>query len=161
MGPKIFIWTMIGCLTVLAIPAAGSPGGALESRTVHFALTGTLVAGLDFEGEFGGFIGPGARVDLDLGQHYIVSPETVVVLSWDTVAPACTVNLRFGQGFFGLGPMITLTGDERWKNDFFLKVHVGVRAGMSLFEAVYITGRSSAFGGSRVALFGFTVGIVF
>lgn len=161
MGFTILIGTLIGWLAMFTSPADGAPGRAPESRKVHFALTGTFVMGTDLEGENGGLIGPGVRIDLDLGKYFIVSPETFVVLYWDTIAPACTVNFRFGRGFFGLGPMITLTDDERWKNHIFLKAHAGARRGMFLLEAVYITGRSSSFGATRVALFGLTVGIVF
>lgn len=161
MGRKILLWSMTGLLAASAVPAAGAPGQVAETRKVHFALTYTCMIGRDLEGEFGGLTGPGARIDVDLGQHFIVSPETVVVLYWETVAPACTLNFRFGLGYVGLGPMITLTDVESWKNHVFLKAHVGVRAGMFLIEAAYIRGRSSSFGGTQVALIGLTLGIVF
>ncbi len=160
MDRKIVIGIVIGLLAVSAIPAAGAPDRAAETRKVHVILTGTVAIGQDFEGEFGGFMGPGGRVDIDLGRFITVSPEGTAVLRWGTFAPACTLNVRFGHAYFGLGPMITMT-DNAWKDDIFLKAHLGVRGEWMMVEAIYITGKSSVYSSERVTFVGMTFGIVF
>src|SRR5512143_2490392 len=105
MRGAILILTMMSLLAPLARPSAGAEEA--EVPKIRFALTGTLMAGMDFEGEFGGLIGPGGRVDIRLGKQFSISPEAMAVLYWDTVATACTLNVRFGMAYAGLGPMVT------------------------------------------------------
>jgi hypothetical protein len=160
MSRKIPLLTVMGLLAALAMPAAGAPDRAAETRKVHIILTGTVAIGSDFEGDLGGFMGAGGRVDIDLGRFITVSPEGMAVLHWGTFAPACTLNIRFGHGYFGMGPMITLT-DNAWKDDIFLKAHLGVRGEWMMVEAIYITGKSSVYSSERVTFVGMTFGIVF
>ncbi|MGB8958889.1 MAG: hypothetical protein WCC00_07755 [Candidatus Aminicenantales bacterium] len=147
---------VIGMVAGLALNAAGA-----EEKKVQFALTGTLMFGQDFDGEFGGLGGPGGRVDISLGKKFMVSPEAILALSWDMVATACTLNYRFGSCYAGLGPMVNLT-DRSWKGDVFLKAHLGVKVDHWLIEAVYVAGGSpQGIVGERVALVGLTYGFAF
>ena len=159
MRRAILVLTLTGLLASLARPSAGAEEA--EVPKIRLALTGTFMAGMDFEGEFGGPIGPGGRVDIRLGKRFSISPDAVAVLYWDTVATACTLNFRFGVAYAGLGPMVTLT-DHRWKGDVFLKARLGGEVGHWFIEAVYVTGRSSFYSeGARVGLLGLSCGVVF
>jgi len=51
-----------------------------EERKVQIALTGTFMMGERFDGEFGGFIGPGVRLDLNLDRLFMISPEAMWLL---------------------------------------------------------------------------------
>ena len=156
MGGMTKVLGVIGMVAGLALNAAGA-----EDRKVQFALTGTLMFGQDFDGEFGALIGPGGRVDISLGKKFMISPEAILALSWDMVATACTLNYRFGSCYAGLGPMVNLT-DHDWKGGAFLKAHLGVKAGHWLIEAVYVAGGSPrGIVGERVALVGMTYGFAF
>ena len=48
------------------------------------------------------------RVDLELKGPFAVSPEIDMYQYWRSIVPACTLNLRFGKGYIGLGPMVAL-----------------------------------------------------
>ena len=146
----------LGLAAVMVVAAAGA-----EERKVQFALTGTLMFGQDFDGEFGALIGPGGSVDISLGKKFMISPEAILALCWDMVATACTLNYRFGSCYAGLGPMVNLT-DHGWKGDVFLKAHLGVKVDHWLIEAVYVAGGSPRrIVGERVALVGLTYGFAF
>jgi hypothetical protein len=146
---------VLGLLAGLASPSVAGP------VKFHPGVTGTFLLGRDFNGGFGGFVGPGGRVDIDLGPVLTVSPEVTWVLHWRTVAPACTLNVRLGGIYFGLGPLVTET-DRSWDGDVFLKAHLGMRAGFWLIEAVYLSGRATLdTGREQVSLVGVTAGFMF
>ena len=156
MGGMTKALGVIGMIAGLALNAA-----AAEEKKVQIALTGTLMFGQDFDGEFGGLVGPGGRVDIGLGKKLTISPEAILALYWDMVAAAFTLNYRFGSGYAGLGPMVNLT-DHGWKGDVFLKAHLGVKVDHWLIEAVYVAGGSPRrIVGERVALVGLTYGFAF
>ncbi|RPJ03286.1 MAG: hypothetical protein EHM31_01295 [Candidatus Aminicenantes bacterium] len=132
-----------------------------EERKVQIALTGTFMMGERFDGEFGGFIGPGVRLDLNLDRLFMISPEAMWLLYWSSVAPACTLNLRFGPGFAGLGPMATWATDDGHGIGL-LKAHLGIKDGHALFEVFFVKGAASLHtGGASPALIGLTFGVVF
>jgi hypothetical protein len=156
---------MTGVLSVLGMAVCLAGGvSAAEDKKVQFALTGTLMGGQDFQGELGGIIGPGVRVDINFGMRFMLGPEAILVLYWSTLAPACTLNFRLGRSrsyYAGLGPMFALT-DSSWRNEVFIKAHAGVKLGRGLIEAVYVAGGTNPSSmGERVGLFGLTFGFVF
>jgi hypothetical protein len=156
MGGMTKALGVIGIVAGLALNAAGA-----EGRKVQFALTGTFMIGERFDGEFGGFIGPGVRLDLDLDKLFMISPEAMLLLYWSSVAPACTLNLRFGLGYVGLGPMVTwATCDGHGIG--LLKAHLGIKAGHALFEVFFVKGAASSHTwGQRPSLLGLTASLVF
>jgi hypothetical protein len=147
---------LLGMLAALAAPSFAG-----QAMKIHFGVTGTFLLGRDFEGELGDLVGPGGRVDIDFGSIFTLSPEITWVLHWHTVAPACTLNIRLGRIYFGLGPLVAET-DRSWDGDVFLKAHLGMRSGFWLIEAVYLSGRSSLdAAGEPVSLLGVTCGFMF
>ena len=138
MGGMAKVLGVMGIVAGLALNAAGG-----EEKKVQIALTGTFMMGARFDGEFGGFIGPGVRLDLKLDKLFMISPEAMLLLYWSSVAPACTLNLRFGLGYVGLGPMVTwATFDGHGIG--LLKAHLGIKGDHALFEAFFIKGAASS-----------------
>lgn len=141
----------------LAIFAAGA-----EEKSARFALTGALMFGSDFEGEMGGLMGPGLRVDLDLAKLVMISGEVMWVLHWGSLAPACTLNLRTGKyGYVGVGPFVTSATHDR-ASVVSLKAHLGYKFGHELIEITYVTAKpSSHTWWGKPALIGVTFGLIF
>jgi hypothetical protein len=143
-------------LAGLVAPSFAGPGVKF-----HFGVTGTFLVGVDFNGDFGALIGPGGRVDIDLGRILTVSPEVTWAPHWHTVAPALTLNVRLGGIYFGAGPVVTET-DRSWDGDVCSKAHLGMRAGFWLIEAVCLAGRSSIGAEDKhVSFVGVTAGFMF
>lgn len=134
---------------------------ASEERKVQIALTGTFMIGERFDGEMGGLLGPGLRLDLSLGEHVMISPEATLFVYWGSVAPACTLNLCFGVGYIGLGPMATWATHDK-EGIGLVKAHLGIKGDHTLFEVYYIKGGASSHTwGAAPALVGLTFGVVF
>ena len=132
-----------------------------EERKVQIALTGTLMIGERFDGEMGGLIGPGLRLDFNLAEYFMISPEATLFLYWRSVAPACTLNLRFGIVYVGLGPMATWATHDG-EGIGLIKAHLGIKGDHALLEVFTIKGRASSHTwGATPALIGMTFGFVF
>ena len=141
----------------LTIFAAGE-----EERNVQIALTGTLMFGSDFEGELGGLLGPGLRVDLNLAKAFMIRGEVMWILYWGSPAPSCSLNLRIGKsGYVGAGPFVTSATHDT-ASVFSLKAHLGFKFGHGLAEVSYVTAKASEHTWwEKPALLGFTFGLVF
>ena len=139
---------------------AAGPAGAQEKK-IEVALMGSLFFGNRFDGELAGLIGPSVRFDFHLRGPWMISPEATLFWYWWSLAPACTLNYRFGHGYVGLGPMVTWATHDGHGIGV-IKLHVGVKGGHGLVEAAFVTGgRSSHTWGTRPALYGLTFGLVF
>ena len=132
-----------------------------EERKVQIALTGTIMMGERFDGEMGGLMGPGLRLDFNLAEYLMISPEATLFLYWGSVAPACTLNFRFGIGYIGIGPMATWATHDR-EGIGLIKAHLGIKREHILFEVYTIKGRASSHTwGATPSLIGLTFGVVF
>lgn len=157
MKRLIAVLAILTCGTVLRLDAE-----AAQEKRVRFALTGTLSIGSDYEGELGGYLGPGARIDVFLGKEITLTSEAMWILYWNSVAPAFTLNLRIGKyAYVGAGPFVTWATHDRGPV-VSLKVRLGVLRAPFLFEFHYITAKPSASTwGATPKLLGMTFGFVF
>ena len=139
----------------LALNLAGA-----EEKKVQIALTGSFLVGESVAGT-GGLGGFGLRAVLELKGPFSVSPEIDMYQYWRSIVPACTLNLRFGKGYIGLGPMVALAVPDGYAIGL-VKVHAGIKSRHWLLEADYITGGASRHtGAERTTLIGLTFGVVF
>ena len=155
MGGMTKVLGVIGMVAGLALNAAGA-----EDRKVQFALTGSFLAGESVAG-MGGILGFGMRAVLELKGPFAISPEIDVYQYWRSIVPACTLNLRFGKGYIGLGPMVALAVPDGYAIGL-VKAHAGIKSRHWLLEADYIAGGASRHtGAERTTLIGLTFGVVF
>jgi hypothetical protein len=146
---------VMGIVAGLALNAAGA-----EEKKVQIALTGSFLIGESVAGT-GGIGGFGMRAVLELKGPFAVSPEIDMYQYWRSIVPACTLNLRFGKGYIGLGPMVSWAVPDGYAVGL-VKAHAGIKSRHWLIEADYIAGGASRHtGGERTTLIGLTAGLVF
>jgi hypothetical protein len=153
----------IAVLVLLAWSAAlRLDAAAAEDKPVQFILIGTASMGPDFHGEFGGHVGPGARIDLALGKEIMITSEAVYDVYWDSIAAAATLDLKIGKwAYVGAGPLVSwATFDGQPVAAF--KARLGMKGRHLLFELHCVMAKASAHTwGADVRLFGLTFGWVF
>jgi len=139
--------TLFAGLVVVAM-AHGSVlrADSASLRRIQFAVT---VAGLAGSGEtYGGFsnIGPGGRVDFNLGKRLMISPEIAWFFGEDGgLSLGGTVNYRFGKGYAGLGVVSLNKSNAIFLYDYrhaataFWKAHAGIKGRHWLIDVSYVT----------------------
>ena len=148
----------LGVIAMVAWLALNLVGA--EDKKVQVALTGSFLVGDSVAGT-GGILGFGMRAVLELKGPFTVSPEIDMYQHWRSIVPACTLNLRFGKGYIGLGPMVALCVPGGYVIGL-VKAHAGIKSRHWLIEADYIAGGASRRGGEeRTTLIGLTFGVVF
>ena len=98
-------------------------------------------------------LGPGLRVDFNLGRSFIIAPEVSAGIGgWSAGG---TVNFR-SKGFFaGAGYLATSLGySDEWGVSSLFKIQVGAKGRKWLFAASYVTN-------SWLNGFGVTAGYIF